>query len=97
MSSRTSKLPVEWKYSDDVKRVYASHTWAMVMDNDARIVFGLVGPAMQSEAAFMPKGEGKYEIEIILPLRTLKELAIGLNNAVKDAESRFGEIKLPQP
>jgi hypothetical protein len=96
MSSITGALQVEWKYSDDFKRVYMTNSWTMVTDYDARIVFGLVGPAMQNVAGFMPKGEGKYEIEVIMPLRTLKELAISLNNTVKDAESRFGEIKLPK-
>ncbi len=95
MSSRTTKIQVQWKYADDFKRVYATHSFPMVTDYDARVVFGLIGPALQDQPEFTPKGEAKYEIEIVMPLPALKDLAIRLNNTLKDVESRLGEIKLP--
>jgi hypothetical protein len=66
------------------------------MNTDARLVFGLIGPAMQNQATFNPKGEGQYEVEVILPLPALKEFAASLNNVLKDAEKRLGEAKFSQ-
>jgi len=96
MSSKTGQMRLEWKYADDFKQVYATNTFTIVADYDVRILFGQADPKMQSDPESMPKAEGQYKVEIILPFRTLKELAIGLNNTVKDAEMRHGEIKLPK-
>ena len=96
MSTKEGQVRLEWKYADDFKRVYATNSFTILADYDARIIFGLSNPIMQSEAASMPKGVGEYKVEIILPFRTLKELVIGLDRMVKDAETRFGEIKLPK-
>jgi hypothetical protein len=89
-------MRLEWKYADDFKQVYATNSFAIVLDYDARIIFGLAAPTMQSDPESLPKADGKYTVEVILPFRALKELAIGLTNAVKDAEMRHGEIKLPK-
>jgi len=96
MSSKTGQMRVEWEYADDYKHVYATNSFTVVLDYDARIIFGSANATMQSDPESMPKAEGKYQVEVILPFRALKELAIGLNNTVKDAEMRHGEIKLPK-
>jgi hypothetical protein len=96
MSSKEGQVRLEWKYADDFKRVYATNNFTVIGDYDARIFFGLSSPVMQSDPTSMPKGGGEYKVEIILPFRALKELVINLNTMVKDAEARFGEIRLPK-
>jgi hypothetical protein len=94
MSTKGGQVRLEWKYADDFKRVYATNSFNILAEYDTRIVFGLSNVILQSDATSMPKGVGEYKVEIILPFRALKELAISLSSMVKEAETRFGEIKL---
>jgi hypothetical protein len=95
--SRTGALTPEWKYADDFRRVYATHSFNMVSDYDTRLTFGLINPILQQEpATMMPKAQGEYKMEVILPFRALKELRDGLDRSVREMEMRFGEIKIPK-
>ncbi len=94
--TKQGSLRVEWKYAEDFKRVYATNSFNVVGDYDARIIFGLVSTVLQQDPNTMPKAQGEYNVEVILPFRALKELRDGLDKTVKDAEMRFGEIKLPK-
>lgn len=51
---------------------------------------------MQQDPSATPKADGEYKVEVILPFRTMKELRNLLDDAVRNIELRFGEIKLPK-
>ncbi len=98
MSSNTKEREVhlDWKYADDFKRAYVTHAFCVAGDYECRIFFGVNNVIMQQEAANMPKAEGQYKIEVILPFRALKEMKLTIDEFIKTIETRFGEIKLPK-
>ena len=96
MSGKEGTLRIEWKYPDDFKRVYATNSFGVAGDYDYRIVFALARVVLQQDPNSMPKAEGEYLVEAVLPFRTMKELRNMLDDAVKNVEARLGEIKLPK-
>jgi hypothetical protein len=95
-TTKEGQLRVDWKYADDFKRAYVTNSFCVGGDYDSRIIFGLSNIIMQQEATSMPKAQGDYKVEVILPFRALKELRNGLDEAIKGIETRLGEIKLPK-
>jgi len=95
--SKTTTQRVEWRYGEDCKTVYVTNSFFTISDYDTRVTFGLVNPILQQEPlTMMPKAQGEFKVEVVLPFRALKELRDGLDKAVKDMELRFGEIKIPK-
>lgn len=96
MSSKEGSIRIEWKYADDFKRVYVTNIFGLLGDYDYRLIFGVGNIVMQQDIQSMPKAQGEYKVEVNFPFRALKELKIIIDDAVKQAELRFGEIKLPK-
>ena len=95
-TTKEGQLHVDWKYADDFKRAYVTNSFCVGGDYDFKIIFGLSHVIMQQEATSIPKAQGEYKVEVMLPFRALKELRNGLDGAIKNIETRFGEIKLPK-
>ncbi len=94
--SKEATIRLEWKYSDDFKRTYATNSFGLVGEYDYRLTFGVSNIVLAEEPNATPKVSAEYRTEVILPFRALKELQILVNEAVKGVETRFGEIKLPK-
>ena len=96
VNAKEGQLRVDWKYAEDFKRAYVTNAFCVGGDYDSRIIFGVSNIIMQQEPTSMPKAEGKYKLEVVLSFRTLKELKIAIDVAIKNIETRLGEIKLPK-
>lgn len=96
MSGKEVTLRLDWKYAADFKKVFATNTFGLLGDYDYRLVFGSADVIMQADANTAPKVQGDYKAEIVLPFRAVKELRNLLDEAVRNIELRFGEIKLPK-
>ncbi len=96
MSSKEGSIHLEWKYADDFKRVYATNAFGIVGEYDYRLLFGGGNVLLQQDPNSIPKAQGEYNVELVFSFRTLKELRNMVDEAVKNVEMRFGEIKLPK-
>lgn len=96
MSGKEGSIRLEWKYADDFKRVYATNVFGIVGEYDYRLLAGVGNVMLQQDPDVMPKAQGEYKVELVLPFRTLKELRNMIDDAVRQAEIRYGEIKLPK-
>jgi hypothetical protein len=96
MSGKEGTIRLEWKYADDFKHVNATNTFGLAGDYDYRLVFGAVNVLLQEDPQTMPKANGEYKVEVVIPFRTLKEMKQLIDDAIRAVEMRFGEIKLPK-
>ncbi len=96
MSGKEVTLRLEWKYATDFKKAFATNTFGIAGDYDYRLIFGSADVVMQPDSSTAPKVQGEYKVEVVLPFRAVKELRNLLDDAVKNIELRFGEIKLPK-
>jgi hypothetical protein len=93
MSVKEDLVRLEWKYAQDFKRVYATHTFAFGSDYDYHLMFGSTNAIMQQRPSTTPRAEGEYKVEVILPFRALKELRDRLDQAVKVLEQKFKQLQ----
>ena len=96
MSGKEGTIRLEWKYADDFKRVYVTNTFGIAGDYDYKLLFGIANVMMQEDPNAMPKAQGEYKVEAVIPFRSLKEMKELIDNAIRMVETRFGEIKLPK-
>jgi len=96
MGTKEGVLRIEWKYAEDFKRIHSTNIFGLAGDYDYRLIFGGPNIIMQQDPSATPKADGEYKVEVILPFRTMKELRNLLDDAVRNIELRFGEIKLPK-
>lgn len=92
----SGNIQVDWKEAPDFKRIYATNVFTAVVDYDFHMIFGVCNLALQAQPMMIPKANGQYLAEVILPLRSLKELKTIVDEALKQAELKFGEIKIPK-
>ena len=97
MSGReTGPIRIEWKYASDFKQVNITNVFSMAAEYDFHLLFGAANILMQQDPNSTPRVQGEYKAEIVMPFRTMKELRNVLDDAIKNVELRFGEIKLPK-
>jgi hypothetical protein len=89
-------IRIEWKYAEDFKRVNVTSSFGIAGDYDYHLIFGTPRVEMQPDSSTLPKAQGEYKVELILPFRAVKELRNLLDEGIKNIEMRFGEIKLPK-
>jgi len=94
--SKQTTLALAWRYAADFRRVYATSTFSLIGDCfDSRIIFGLMSPVLKEDPAAAPLAEAVYQLEVILPFPTLKNLRTQIDGHIKAVERQFGEIKTP--
>ncbi len=96
MSGKGKLVGADWKYAEDFRRVHVTHVFGQATDYDYRLILGFFDAIKQQRPADPSEPKAEYKVELILPFRTLKEMRGVLDEAVKQVESRVGEIKLPK-